>query len=61
MKYILDSTDTISENITNLAATSEEVAAATSGLKTSEIALQNMDSCKKVLDEICSLQEARPH
>lgn len=56
IKHILDSTDTISENITHLSATSEEVAAAsTESLKTSAAAVQHMNVCMQVLDEIYTL------
>lgn len=53
---ILTSTDTISENITHLSATSEEVAASsTEGLRTSETSVENMNSCKEILEQIASL------
>ena len=58
MKGILESTDTISENITHLSATSEEVAAAaTEGLKTSEEAVKNMNACQQVLKQIYVLAQ----
>ncbi len=53
---ILTSTDTISENITQLSATSEEVAASsTEGLRTSETSVENMNRCKEILEKISSL------
>lgn len=56
VNVILTSTDTISENITHLSATSEEVAASsTEGLRTSETSVKNMNSCKEVLEKISSL------
>ncbi len=56
VNVILTSTDTISENITHLSATSEEVAASsTEGLRTSETSVANMNSCKEVLEKISSL------
>ena len=58
IKKILESTDTISENITHLSATSEEVAAAaTEGLRTSETAVKNMNDCNQVLRKIYSLAQ----
>ena len=56
VNVILTSTDTISENITHLSATSEEVAASSpEGLRTSETSVKNMNSCKEVLEKISSL------
>lgn len=58
IKKILESTDTISENITHLSATSEEVAAAaTEGLRTSEMAVENMNDCNQVLKKIYLLAQ----
>ncbi len=58
MLSILSSTDTISENISQLSATSEEVAASsTEGLKTSETAVENMNSCRNILEEIAQLAQ----
>ncbi|MCM1266890.1 MAG: methyl-accepting chemotaxis protein [Bacteroidales bacterium] len=58
VKAILASTDTISENITHLSATSEEVAASsTEGLRTSEKSVENMNCCKEILEEISSLAQ----
>lgn len=58
IKKILESTDTISENITHLSATSEEVAAAaTEGLRTSEMAVENMNECNQVLKKIYLLAQ----
>lgn len=56
VNVILTSTDTISENISHLSATSEEVAASsTEGLRTSETSVENMNACKEVLERISSL------
>lgn len=56
VNVILTSTDTISENITHLSATSEEVAASsTEGLRTSETSVEHMNACKEVLEKISSL------
>lgn len=53
---ILDSTNAISDDITQLSATSEEVAASSmEGLKTSEATVQAMQSCRDMLEEILSL------
>ncbi len=53
---ILRSTETISDNITNLSATSEEVAAAsTEGLKMAETTVDDMKNCQKVLESIYQL------
>lgn len=50
---ILDSTGVISDNITQLSATSEEIAASsTEGLRTSEATVENMKSCREVLEKI---------
>lgn len=50
---ILKSTGVISENITQLSATSEEVAASsTEGMKTSENSVDNMEKAKEILKEI---------
>lgn len=58
MLSILSSTDTISENISQLSATSEEVAASsTEGLKTSETAVENMNSCRQILEDISLLAQ----
>ena len=56
MKMIVESTNTISDNISQLSASSEEVAAASSeGLRTSETAVDNMNTCKVILESICML------
>lgn len=53
IQEILDSTGVISDNITQLSATSEEIAASsTEGLHTSEATVQNMKSCREVLEKI---------
>lgn len=58
MHMILSSTDTISDHITQLSATSEEVAAASfEGQKTSDTAVANMNSCKETLESICTLAQ----
>ena len=58
IKKILQSTGVISENITHLSATSEEVAASsTEGMKTSETTVEDMKSCRKVLEEIYALAQ----
>ena len=58
MVSILSSTDTIFENISQLSATSEEVAASsTEGLRTSENAVENMNNCKEVLEKISLLAQ----
>lgn len=58
MKVIVESTGIISDNISQLSASSEEVAAASSeGLKTSESAVDNMNKCKTILESICLLAQ----
>ena len=58
IKEILRSTGVISENITHLSATSQEVAASsTEGLKTSETTVEDMKACKKILQEIYALAQ----
>ena len=58
LKEILKSTGVISENITHLSATSEEVAASsTEGLKTSETTVEEMKACKEILESIYKLAE----
>ena len=53
---ILDSTKAISDDISQLSAASEEVAASSmEGLKTSETTVQNMQDCKEILEKIFSL------
>lgn len=55
---ILRSTAVISDNITNLSATSEEVAAAaTEGLKLSESTVEDMKNCKEILEKIYGLSQ----
>ena len=50
IKKILDSTTVISENITHLSATGEEVAASsTEGLRMADVTVENMAKCKKVV------------
>lgn len=58
MKEILNSTETISDNISQLSAVSEEVAASsTEGLRMSENAVSNMNSCKEILEKIFVLSQ----
>lgn len=58
IKEILHSTSVISENITHLSATSQEIAASsTEGLKTSEHTVDEMKSCKKILEQIYALAQ----
>lgn len=53
---IIKFTNVILENISQLSATSQEVAASSAeGLETSETAVKNMHSCKKILDNIYEL------
>ena len=53
---ILDSTNAISDDISQLSAASEEVAASSmEGLKTSETTVQNMQDCKEILEKIFTL------
>ena len=53
---ILDSTNAISDDISQLSAASEEVAPSSmEGLKTSETTVQNMQDCKEILEKIFSL------
>ena len=55
-KKILDSTTVISDNITHLSATGEEVAASsTEGLRMADTTVESMAKCKKVLENIYML------
>jgi methyl-accepting chemotaxis protein len=55
---ILEATATISENITQLSATSEEVAASSSeGLRTSEKTVESMKECRNILESIYTLAQ----
>ena len=55
---ILGSTGVISDNISHLSATAEEVAASsTEGLKTSETTVNDMDKCKEILEEIYQIAQ----
>ena len=59
IKGILQSTATISDNITHLSATSEEVAASsTEGLRTSEATVEDMAKTKEILENIYHLAQA---
>lgn len=56
---ILQSTATISDNITQLSATSQEVAASsTEGLRTSEATVEDMAKTKEILENIYHLAQA---
>lgn len=56
MEEIISATTIIAENINHLSATSEEVAASsTEGLRTSETTVENMNSCKTILEGIFEL------
>ena len=56
MAVILDSTNAISDDISQLSATSEEVAASSAeGLRTSEATVHDMQACREILEEIQSL------
>ena len=56
IKDILQSTGVISENITHLSATSQEVAASsTEGMRTSENTVEDMKACRVILEKIYSL------
>ena len=58
IKEILNSTGVISENITHLSATSEEVAASsTEGLRTSESTVEDMKTCREILESIYRLAQ----
>ena len=58
IQKILDATGVISDNITHLSATGEEVAASsTEGLRTADITVEKMSNCKKVLENIYLLAE----
>lgn len=53
MQAILSATDTIADSINQLSAASEEVAASsTEGVRTSDSAVENMNSCSTILDNI---------
>lgn len=58
IQKILDATNVISDNITHLSATGEEVAASsTEGLRMADSTVDNMKGCKKVLENIYMLAE----
>ncbi len=58
MQSILHATDTISDSINQLSAASEEVAASSAeGLRTSESAVENMNNCSIILENIYMLAE----
>lgn len=58
IQEILDATGIISENITHLSATSEEVAASsTEGLRTTESTVTVMSNCKEILEGIYGLAQ----
>ena len=58
MQAILKSTDAISDSVSQLSATSEEVAAAsTEGVRTSETSVAHMNECNAVLQNIFELAQ----
>lgn len=58
IKEILQSTGVISENITHLSATSEQVAASSAeGLKNSEHTVEDMKACREILEKIYALSQ----
>lgn len=58
IKGILQSTGVISENITSLSATSEEVAASsTEGLKNTEATVEDMRRCREIIEQIYALSQ----
>ncbi len=58
IKEILKSTTVISENITHLSATSEEVAASsTEGLKNTAATVNDMSTCRRILEGIYELSQ----
>lgn len=58
IKKILDSTTVISDNITHLSATGEEIAASsTEGLRMADTTVESMAKCKKVLENIYLLAD----
>lgn len=58
IKKILDATGIISDNITHLSATGEEVAASsTEGLRMADSTVEDMKNCKKILESIYSLAQ----
>ena len=57
-KRFSDSTTVISDNITHLSATGEEVAASsTEGLRMADTTVESMAKCKKVLENIYMLAD----
>lgn len=58
IKKILDATGIISDNITQLSATGEEVAASsTEGLRTADSTVEDMKNCRKILEDIYMLAQ----
>lgn len=58
IKKILDATGIISDNITHLSATGEEVAASsTEGLRMADSTVEDMKNCKRILESIYSLAQ----
>jgi len=58
IKEILEATSVISDNISHLSATSQEVAASsTEGLRTSEETVVDMQNCKEILSDIYMLAQ----
>ena len=58
IKKILDATGVISDNISHLSATGEEIAASTTeGLRMADVTVEDMTKCKKILESIYILAE----
>jgi methyl-accepting chemotaxis protein len=58
LQEILNSTSVISDNITHLSATGEEVAAAsTEGMRVTAETVESMKKCKEILNNIYLLAE----
>ena len=58
IKKILDATSIISDNITHLSATGEEIAASsTEGLRTADSTVEDMKNCRKILEDIYMLAQ----
>lgn len=58
IQKILDSTTIISDNITQLSATSQQVASSSNeGLKMADSTVESMKQCKAILNNICLLAE----
>ena len=58
IQKILDATSVISDNITHLSATGEEVAASsTEGLRMADSTVEDMKNCRKILEDIYMLAQ----